>query len=277
MPTGSRTSAATPSTVCAVVLELLRRPPRAPPPRRRRAPRPCRAPRTPARTRGRCRARPPVTTATCCMRLPSYRPCHFRRRSTTRSRRSSATACRRPTRSSTCTAATSRRCRPAGPTPSRSRSPPPRCRPCSRRCHAHGVPVVPFAGGSSLEGQVLPDPRRRVARHQPDGADPRDRRPRARRSRPGRRHEGRPERGAARARRVLRGRPGRRRHDRRHGGQRRLGDDDRPLRDDPRERAGARGGARRRHGHPHRLAGAQVQRRLRPDAPVPAAPRARSA
>ena len=23
-------------------------------------------------------------------------------------------------------------------------------------CHAHGVPVVPFAGGSSLEGQVLP-------------------------------------------------------------------------------------------------------------------------
>ena len=58
-------------------------------------------------------------------------------------------------------------------------------------CNEHGVPVVPFAGGSSLEGQVLPIHGgvsldcNRMARILDD------RRPRARRPRPARRHEGR--------------------------------------------------------------------------------------
>ena len=108
-----------------------------------------------ARTRDRCRApRPSPPQPAACGAI--LLPCPFPRRSTTRSRRSSATGSRRPTRSSTCTAATSRRCRPAGPTPSRSPSPPPRCRPCSRPATSTACPWCRSRGGSSLEGQVLP-------------------------------------------------------------------------------------------------------------------------
>ena len=182
------------------------------------------------------------------------------------------------TRSSTCTAGTSRRCRPAGPTPSPSPSPPPRCPRCCAPATQHGVPVVPFAGGSSLEGQVLPIQRRHLARHEPDGADPRDRRPAtstpacSRASRKDGLNAALRERGL-----FFAVDPG---ADATIGGMAASGaSGTMTVRygDDPRERARRSRSCSPTGRHPHRLAGPQVERRLRPDAPDVSAPRARSA
>ena len=104
--------------------------------------------------------------------------------------------------------------------------------------------------------------RRRVA-HEPRAA--------ARRRRPDRDRAGRRHAHAAQSRdqgfgAVLPDRPGRRRDARRHVGHARVGHQRRALRHDARERAGADGGHGQRRGDPHRHAGAQVERRLRPDA-----------
>ena len=135
-------------------------------------------------------------------------------------------------------------------------------------CHEHRTPVLAFGTGSSLEGHVLAVARRPLARHDADGRDPRDQRRRPRLPRAGRRPSRGARPGARRARPALRRGPGCRRDARRDGGDRRLGHDDGPLREHARPRARARGGARRRHGDPHRLARAQVGGRLRPDEPA---------
>ena len=109
---------------------------------------------------------------------------------------------------------------------------------------------------------------RRRGRHEPDGRDPAREHRGPRRHGPARRHPHGAREAGRRRGRVLQRRPGSRRVARRDGGHRRLGDQHRPLRDDARQRARARGRAGRRARDPHRHAGAQVERRLRPHAPV---------
>ena len=136
--------------------------------------------------------------------------------------------------------------------------------PLPRAPHAgHPVRDRQLARGARARGR-----RRALARPVADGRDPRGQRRGPRLPRAG----GRPPRGARsrarRARPAVRRRSRRRCDARRHGRDGRLGHDDGPLRQHARERARPRGGARRRHGDPHRLARAQVGGGLRPHRPT---------
>ena len=82
------------------------------------------------------------------------------------------------------------------------------------------------------------------------------------RHRAGGRHAARADARCRRARPFLPRRPRRRRDARRHGRDERSGHDHRPLRQDARQRAGARGRPGRRAGHPHGNAGRENVRGL---------------
>ena len=137
-----------------------------------------------------------------------------------------------------------------------------------RICAGHGVPVIAYGTGTSLEGHVnapaggicidLRDMNR-------DARSPR-RRPRLR-DRARRDPQG-TERTSARPGRVLPDRSGRRRLARRHGLDPCVRHQCGALRHHARQRAGAEGRARRRRDHHDRHAREEILRRLRPHASV---------
>ena len=129
-----------------------------------------------------------------------------------------------------------------------------RWRACSRSRTSTRIPVTPFGVGTSLEGHVIPmhggislDLSRldRILEISPGNLTATVQAGVTRLALDARRGRARP---------LLPRRPGRRRDARRHGRDERGRHDDGPLRQDARERARARGGARRRTRDPHRHA-----------------------